>query len=126
MVTVACDCQLLHGIAHGHKRRDLGVDLADMVKSQAFDVGAGARFVMPEIKQPPDALDRKAEIAGAADEAQCADIGFAIDTIAALAAVGGCDQAGGFVVTDGFGRYAGSFGGLPDIHSGASCKARSG
>jgi len=86
MITVACGCQFLDGITHSDERRDLGVDLADMVESQALDVGAGTLFVMPEVKKPPDALDREAEIAGAADEAQCADIRLAVNTIAACAA----------------------------------------
>ena len=115
--------EFLDGIPHSYECRDLGV-LADMVEGQPLDVGAGARLVMPEIKKPPDALDREAEIAGAADKAQCADIGLVINTVAAFAAVGGCDQAGGFVIADGFGGYAGSLGGLPDIHSGASFEAR--
>jgi protein-S-isoprenylcysteine O-methyltransferase Ste14 len=124
MIAVACGCQFLDCITHGHERRDLGVDLADMIKSKALDVGAGAPFVMPEIKQPPDALDREAEIAGAANEAECADIGFAVNTIATFAAAGGRDQAGGLVIADRFGRHAGSLGCLSDIHSDASSEAR--
>src|SRR5262249_57883757 len=55
---------------YGDERRDLGVDFGDMVERQALDVGAGPPFVVPEIEKTPYALDREAEIAGAADEAQ--------------------------------------------------------
>jgi hypothetical protein len=122
MIAVACGCQFLDGIAHGDERRDLGVDLGDMVQRQALDVGAGPPFVVPEIEKPPYALDREAEIAGAADEAQNADIGLAVNAVAAFAAAGGRDQAGDFVIADGLGRHAGTFGRLPDIHGGASMR----
>jgi hypothetical protein len=103
MVSVARGRQFLEGITHGDERRDLGIDFCDMVERQALDVGAGTAFVMPEIKKPPDALDRETEITGAPDEAQYADIGFSVNSVAAFAADGGYDQADDFIIPDGLG-----------------------
>jgi hypothetical protein len=66
-----------------------------VVESQALDVSAQALLVVPEIENPPDALDREAQIAGAAD-----------------------------VIADGLGGHAGDFRGLPDIQNGAPVDAR--
>ena len=65
----------LNGIAHRDQSLDLGLDLVYMLERKTLHIGTGAGFVLPEIEQPPDAIDRKAEIAGTVDKAQHADIG---------------------------------------------------
>jgi hypothetical protein len=96
----------LDGITHRDQSRNFGVDLTDMLEGKSLHIGTRAGFVLPEIEEPPDAVDRKAEIAGTVDKAQHADIGLRIETVIAVAAAGRLDQTGGLVVTDRLGRDA--------------------
>ena len=63
LIAVAGAGKLFQRALHGLKRRDLALQLRDMVLGQPLDVGAGARAVPPELQQPADILDREAEIA---------------------------------------------------------------
>src|SRR3954464_6382759 len=86
VIAFAGGCERFDGIAHRDQSLDLGLDLAHMLKRQPLHIGARAGFVLPEIEQPPDAVDRKAEIAGTVNEAQHADIGLRIEAVIAVAA----------------------------------------
>src|SRR5215208_7014973 len=76
MISFAGCRERLNGITHRDQSLDLGVDLTHMLEGKLLHIGAGAIFVLPEIEQPPDAIDRKTEIAGTVDKAQHADIGL--------------------------------------------------
>src|SRR5262245_37006029 len=87
-----------------------------MIERQPFDIPAGPALVLPKIKQPADAFDRKAELAGPFDEPQHQDVGLRVNAIAADAAVRGRDQAGRFVIADSLGGYVGCARSLADVH----------
>src|SRR5215213_3492492 len=116
VIAFAGGCERLDGITHRDQSLDLGLDLAHMLERKPLHIGAGAGFVLPEIEQPPDAVDRKAEIAGTVNKAQHADIGLRIETVIAVAAAGPLDQTGGLIISDRLGRDARRLCRLADIH----------
>ena len=52
--------------------------------SERLHIGACPAAVLPQRQQLADLLDRKAEVAGAADEAQCVDVLVVIITVAGI------------------------------------------
>src|SRR3954453_4015847 len=116
VIAFASGRKCLNGITHRDQSLDLGVDLTHMLEGKLLHIGAGAGFVLPEIKQPPNAVNRKAEIAGAVNETQHADIGLRIEPVIAVAAAGRLDQTGRLVIADCLGRDARCLCCLADIH----------
>ena len=116
MIAIARGRQVLDGITHSSKCRDFRIDLTDMVKRQAFDVGAGAALSCHRSRSRRMRSIEKPRSRARRIKRKIADIVFAINAVAAFAAARGGDQAGRFVIADRLGGHAGSFGGLPDIH----------
>src|SRR3989344_7357272 len=73
--------------------------------------------VPPEREQMRDLLDRKAKVAGSANESQLVHVPIREVPVVALGPVRRPDQADGLVVADHLGRNAGRLGGLADIHA---------
>ena len=67
---------------------DFLVDLADMLFGQTPNVGAGATLVRIKRQKPTALLDRKAEGAGALQEAQIVERGLRVVAVIVAAAVG--------------------------------------
>src|SRR4051794_12265468 len=116
VIAFATGRKCLNGITHRDQSLDLGVDLTHMLEGKLLHISAGAIFVLPEIEQPPDAIDRKTEIAGTMDKAQHADVGLRIKPIIAVAAAGRLNQTGRLVIADRLGRDARCLCCLADIH----------
>ena len=102
--------------AHFAHERDLAVEIADVADGQRLDLGTFALAVAPEAEQVADFVDGKAEVAGAADEAEPVDVVVALVAVIAVAPVGGGDQADRLVVTDHLGRDASGAGRIADLH----------
>ena len=72
--------------------------------------------VVPQRQQLSDLIERKPEIARAADESQQMHVAFVVLPVARQRAVAVPDQADAFVVADHLGRYPAGAGDFADVH----------
>jgi hypothetical protein len=114
-VAVAFFCEVTQRISHSQKLGDPRIQLCDMRERHLFDVGARAT-ILPKAQKPLDIFDRKAEFPRAFDKAQNMQVRLSVDSIAALAALSGSDQADTFIVADHLRVNAARGSSFADIH----------
>lgn len=83
---VAGGRHLLQHAPDGAEVRDLSPDLLEMVNGDALHLGAGVAAAVDKPQQRADLVQREAEVASAADEAEASPLGLAVQAMAALAA----------------------------------------
>lgn len=81
---------------------DLPPDLVQMMDGDALDLGAGVSAAVDQLQECPDLVQRKAELASPANEAQTSPLAVPVQPVAALATGGGGEQADALVVADRF------------------------
>src|SRR6185312_6807357 len=120
VATVAAVGEVGEGATHFLEQRDLLVELGEVGEGERLDVPAGAAAIAPQPQQLADFLDGKAEVAGAADEAEAVQVVGAVVAVVGVAAVRGRDEADGFVVADHLGGDPGPTAGFADLHFSSS------
>ena len=108
-------CQLRQRLPHRLHLGNAPLQVGDMRLGDAFDVGAGALLVLPQLEQLGNLGHAETEQPGAADEAQGVDFVAAVLPVAGVGAMHGGQQAQRFVMADHLGRHARLAGGLADV-----------
>ena len=81
--------------------RDLMLDAREMCGGDAIRAVAGLLRPRPQREQLADGIERKAELAGMADEGQAIAVHLAVDALIPRRALGGRQQPDLFVIADG-------------------------
>jgi hypothetical protein len=105
---VALSCHLRQDALDLPEVCDLPPDLVEVADRDALDVRARVAAPIDELQERPDLVQREAELAGPADEAQPQALGFSVEPMAAVAPRSGRHQANPLVISDRLDVAAGS------------------
>jgi hypothetical protein len=100
IIAMAMAREMPEGADHCLDRGCLALQFGDVFEREGLDVSAGSGAVAPECQQGLHLFDRKAEVAGPADEAQGVDVVVGVGPVAGLGAVRGRDQLDLLVLAD--------------------------
>ena len=102
--------------AHRFELIDLLAKPGGMDTHEQFDLAALAMPVSPQIDQFADLRDRKAQIAGSADESQFVDVVVGIVPVIRRIPPGGPDQTGRLIIADHLRRNSRPAGRFSNFH----------